>query len=106
MLLAVVDQRHPVQLLDQLGGVGAMAPVRLGHALDDIVDGQFRRAEGHRVGQNRTHDGRRRRADLRTVGHCGLEAQPGAAAVVVVVVVTNAIVVVVVITIAGTNYWH
>lgn len=102
MLLAVVDQRHPVQLLDQLGGVGAMAPVRLGHALDDIVDGQFRRAEGHRVGQNRTHDGRRRRADLRTVGHCGLEAQPGA--VVVVVVVTNAIVVV--ITIAGTNYWH
>lgn len=92
ILLAVVDERYPGLLLDQLGGVRGMASMCLRNAVDDIVDGQFRRTERHRVRQDGRYN-RGRCADLRTVGHgCDSGGQTG-----IVVVIIDTIVVVVVI---------
>lgn len=87
ILLAVVDERYPGLLLDQLGGVRGMASMCLRDTVNDIVDGQFRRTEAHRIGQDGCYD-RRRCTDLRTVGHgSDSGAQPGTVVIIDTIVV-------------------
>lgn len=88
----------------------------LRNAVDDIVDGQFRRTEGHRVRQDGGHD-RSRRAYLGTVGHGSDSGSHtgtndvvvviiDAIVIIIIVVVTVTVIIIIIINIiAGTNHW-